>query len=46
LLLIIIISLLSFSWRRVYKYSVILNFYSFIILFFIFFYIFYIFLTL
>ena len=44
-LLVIIISLLSFSWRRVYKYSIILNFYSFIILFLIFFIFFYIFLT-
>lgn len=46
ILLIIIISLLSFSWRRVYKYVVILNFYSFFILFLIFFNFFYIFLTL
>lgn len=44
-LLIIIISLLSFSWRRVYRYVVILNFYSFLILFLIFFNFFYIFLT-
>lgn len=44
-LLIIIISLLSFSWRRVYKYTIILNFYSFMILFIIFFTVFYTFLT-
>jgi len=46
ILIIIIISLLSFSWRRVYKYTTILNFYSFFILFLVFFYIFYTVLTL
>lgn len=45
-LIIIIISLLSFSWRRVYRYTTILNFYSFFILFLMFFYIFYVILTL
>lgn len=45
-LVIIIISLLSFSWRKVYKYTTILNFYSFFILFSIFFFIFYVILTL
>jgi NADH:ubiquinone oxidoreductase subunit 5 (subunit L)/multisubunit Na+/H+ antiporter MnhA subunit len=46
ILIIIIISLLSFSWRKVYKYTVILNFYSFFILFLIFFFIFYTIITL
>lgn len=46
ILIIIIISLLSFSWRRVYRYTTILNFYSFFILFLMFFYIFYVILTL
>lgn len=41
ILIIIIVSLLSFSWRRVYRYNVILNLYSFLILFIIFFTIFY-----
>jgi NADH:ubiquinone oxidoreductase subunit 5 (subunit L)/multisubunit Na+/H+ antiporter MnhA subunit len=41
IILIIIVSLLSFSWRRVYKFSIILNTYSFIILFSIFLSIFY-----
>lgn len=44
-LIIIIISLLLFSWRRVYRYNVILNLYSFLILFIIFFTIFYNFIT-
>lgn len=44
-LLIIIISLLTFSWRRVYKYTIILNFYNFVLLFLIFFTIFYVVLT-
>jgi hypothetical protein len=37
---------LSFSWRRVYKYTIILNFYSFFILFSIFFFVFYTIITL
>lgn len=41
ILIIIIVSLLTFSWRRVHKYSIILNYYSFFILFFIFFTLFY-----
>lgn len=45
ILIIIIVSLLLFSWRRVYRYNVILNLYSFIILFIIFFIIFYNFIT-